>query len=83
MRLDPLPPAAATVAAIVWGLFFEAGGNEFFARPISWNRSVRIEMENSKKMMEKPAWGRQERRDLPIWEKQIADDQFSLHTDCL
>ena len=29
-------------------------------------------MENSKKMMEKPAWGRQERRDLPIWEKQIA-----------
>ena len=35
-------------------------------------------------MMEKPAWGRQERRDLPIWEKQIAvlvgyprDDQFS------
>jgi len=23
-------------------------------------------------MMEKPAWGRQERRDLPIWEKQIA-----------
>jgi hypothetical protein len=37
---------------------------------------------NSKKMMEKPAWGRQERRDLPIWEKQIADDQFS-HTDCL
>lgn len=29
-------------------------------------------MENPQKMMEKPAWGRQERRDLPIWEKQIA-----------
>ena len=29
-------------------------------------------MEKSEKMMEKPAWGRQQRRDLPIWEKQIA-----------
>ena len=82
MRLQPLPPAAATVAAIVWGLFLKLVAMNFSLDQSHGIGLSGSKWKNSKKMMEKPAWGRQERRDLPIWEKQIADDQFS-HTDCL
>jgi hypothetical protein len=57
------------------------GGSEFFARPILRNRSVSQAgsscSKNPQPSLEVPfdgksAWGRQERRDLPIWKNKLA-----------